>query len=262
MEQKSGISVVIITRPHEEYLPRSIASVSWADEVVLIYDKSVTEDKTLQDLDAIPKSKNIRQFDRNLNGDFAQQRNFGLAKALYEWVLFVDSDEVISEKLATEIQSKIVDANTRVNGYFLKRSDFFMGKWLQHGETNAQSFLRLARKNCGKWVGPVHERWNIIGRLEYINCPIKHYPHKSLFSFLHSLNVYTDILSDIRYQNGEIISVWHILLYPLGKFLHNYFIRFGFLDGMPGLIMALMMSFHSFLVRAKLWQKQNQKTST
>ena len=254
-----SISVVVLTHNDEASFPKCIASLMWCDEVVVIDDEST--DGTA----GLAKKLGAKVFVRKLNDDFAIQRNFGLAKAKGEWVLFVDSDEIVSKELATEIKEIASPLrlrsgraertrNDKVKGYYIKRKDWLFGRWLRHGETGKVKLLRLGKKNAGKWVQPVHEEWNINGNVDELANPLLHYPHQNVAQFLDQINRYSTLYANYLHRRSVREPVWQIVGKPATKFLLNYVIRLGFLDGTAGIITALMMSFHSFLVRAKLWQ--------
>ena len=257
------ISAVVLTKNEEENIESCLKSLDWCDEIIIVDDYS--KDNTLVRIKGLGfrvkgKEGKIKIFKRHLNGDFGAQRNFGLEKAKGEWVLFIDADEGVSEGLQDEILKQVQDdLNTsvrdQIKGYLIKRKDFFLGKWLNYGETSTVRLIRLAKKGGGNWVGKVHEEWKIEGKIIELNEPILHYPHPTNSSFLEKINKYTDIVAQYWLEQGRLISNWEIIFYPAGKFLQNYILRLGFLDGIPGLIMAAMMSFHSFLARGKLWFK-------
>ncbi|MDO8660115.1 MAG: glycosyltransferase family 2 protein [Candidatus Parcubacteria bacterium] len=250
------ISTVILTKNEEKNIAKCLESVKWCDEIVIIDDKST--DKTIE----IAKKYKAAVYANNLKGDFSAQRNFGLSKVKNEWVLFVDSDEIISDALAYELSNAIglKDQNLRnFNGFYLKRSDFMWGKQLKYGETGNIRLLRLGKKGSGDWTGKAHEKWQIDGPTGKLVNPILHFPHKTLEEFLREINFYTDIRAEELKDKRTKISFWLILLYPAGKFIINYFFKKGFMDGMQGLVFAIIMSFHSFLVRSKLWLMKNEK---
>jgi glycosyltransferase involved in cell wall biosynthesis len=243
------ISAIIITKNEEKNLTRCLESIRWCDEIIVIDDGST--DRTVE----IAKKYKSIIYSRSLNCDFSAQRNFGISKTRGEWILFVDADELISDALTYEIQNAIGlrDQNLRnYNGFYLKRSDFMWGKQLRYGEANI-SLLRLGRKGTGVWKGMTHEKWSISGPTGKLINPILHFPHKTLEEFLKEINHYTDIRAKELNRKKVRVFFWSIILYPLGKFLLNYFVKKGFQDGIEGLIFALTMSFHSFLVRGKLW---------
>lgn len=245
------ISAVVLTKNEENNIIDCLESIAWCDEVVVIDDFS--QDRTRE----LAERKNAKILQRNLGGNFAQQRNFGLENAKGPWVLFVDADERVPESLQKEIQWK-TNNNSSVLGFRIRRVDSIFGKILNYGETGNVLFVRLGKKGAGKWYGTVHEEWKIKEKVEVLESPLLHYPHQSIAEFLKDINFYTTIRAKELYSLGTRSSWFTILLYPKGKFLFDYFIKLGFLDGIPGLIMAAMMSFHSFLVRAKLWLLQEK----
>jgi len=242
------LSVCILTKNSENDLPRALASVaSLADETILIDDFSV--DGTIR----IAKKSGARVYLRHLNSDFASQRNFALQKAKGDWILFLDSDEEVTPELKAEI--RIYLNNPEIMGVRIQRKDFFLGKMLRYGETGTIRFLRLAKRNSGLWERSVHEIWNVKGTVIQTKSWMNHYPHKTIREFLDDINTYSTLQADIFLSEGKTVSLWHMIAYPVGKFLMNFYWKLGFLDGHQGMIMALCMSYHSFLTRAKLWEK-------
>lgn len=245
------ISVVVLTKDEEKNLQECLESVrELADEIIVIDDNSI--DKTTE----ITKNFGAKVFIHSLNNNFAQQRNFGLEKVSEEWVLFVDADERISPDLKKEIMEAI--KKTNVDGFYLKRQDFFGGRALKYGETANVRLLRLGRKGKGEWQREVHEVWDIKGNINELKNPLLHYPHQALSDFIDHVNFHSSLHAQALKKEDVKPSLWRIIFYPKAKFIQNYIFRLGFLDGTPGIIVALMMSFHSFLARAKLyflWKK-------
>ena len=189
--------------------------------------------------------------------DFAEARNIELAKAKSDWVFFVDSDEKITPELKKEILEAI--KSKEYDAYYLRRIDTVLGKELKYGETGSAKFIRLAKRNFGKWERPVHEVWVGNGKVGTLSNPLIHNSHTSIATFLEKINIYSTIEADYRFGHGVKSSLFKIAIYPLAKFKLNYIFRLGFLDGVPGAIMAIMMSFHSYLTWTKLyllWQKK------
>lgn len=240
------ISVVIITRNEEKNLQECLKSVQQlADEILVVDDNST--DKTVE----IAGKLKVKVFTHSLSNNFAQQRNFGLEKAKGDWVLFIDADERVSPELAKEIKEKI--KSTKLNGFYLKRLEFFGHKPLKYGETT-HHLLRLGRKGKGEWRREVHEFWEIEGNVGQLKNPLLHYSHPTLNEFIEHINFHSTLHAQVLLKEGIKPSFLRLWFNPLAKFIQNYFFRLGFLDGTPGIIAALMMSFHSFLARAKLYQ--------
>ena len=232
------LSAIILTKDGNDLkFKKAVESVSFADEVLVVKEK-------------FPIS------------DFSEVRNRALDRAKEEWVMFLDSDEEVSNELKEEIKAFINKnynnyKNYNISGIYLKRWDRFLGRWLEYGETANVSLLRLARKDAGHWIRPVHEVWKIKGETGEFKNPLLHYSHDSVEEMVEKIDIYSGIEAEYRSKKQvnrlsgyQVIT--EMILFPVGKFIQNYILRLGFLDGMAGLIHAGMMSFHSFLVRAKL----------
>lgn len=240
------ISAIVLAKNEEGDVVDCIDSLKWCGEIIVIDDNS--DDNTA----ALAKREGAIVHTRSLDNDFAAQRNYGLEQAKGEWVLFVDADERVNRSLREEIERTIQNKEA-LDGYTLRRVDTMWGKELLYGETGNVVLLRLAKKEAGKWVHPVHETWKIRGVVGHLSTPLQHFPHPTISKFLQEINFYTDLRAKQLYKKGVKAPVWAIVLYPKAKFFLNYFIRRGYKDGTPGFLVAILMSFHSFLVRAKLW---------
>jgi glycosyltransferase involved in cell wall biosynthesis len=239
------ISAIVLAKNEEKKIKDCLKSVAWADEILVIDDQSI--DKTRE----IAKKEGARVISHPLEDNFAAQRNYALSLSRGDWVLFVDADERVSSELAEEIK-QVVKKNNGIVGYYLPRIDNFMSKWLKYGEIKNIKLLRLAKKNAGVWLREVDEVWRVKGKAESLSRPLKHYPHDNLGEFLKSINERTTLNALAFYEEGKKINAleWGK---PLAKFVVNYIFRGGFLDGLNGFVFAVLMSFHSYLVRGKLY---------
>lgn len=258
------ISAVVLTKNEEDNIKDCLSSLKWCEEIVVVDDCST--DATVK----LARDMGAKIYERPLDGDFAEQRNFSLRQAQGDWVLFIDADERVSPKLTSEIQKVTRNkalALSGISGFYFKRIDYFMGKWLKHGEIGGiweigglggVRVLRLAKKGSGKWVRCVDEKWKAEGMTKTFKNPLLHYPHPSLTEFLQSINERSTLNAKAFYLERKKITLldW---FKPLGKFCFNYFLKLGFLDGISGFVLAILMSLHSFLVRGKLylmWRKE------
>lgn len=242
------ISAVVLTKNEEKNIKKCIESLLFCDEVIVIDDYST--DRTNE---IVKKFNNVKLHQRKLNDDFANQRNYGLKHAKHEWVLFIDADEIVSKNLREEIEIAIEDVSC--NGFFIKRDDFIFQKKMKYGDTGMVRILRLGRADKGKWIGKVHEVWNINGKTKNLKNSILHYPHQTLREFIYEIGLYSSIRAEELYENGKKTGLLEIVLYPKMKFFYLYVFRFGFLDGIEGLVHAIIMSLYTFLVRGKLYLK-------
>jgi glycosyltransferase involved in cell wall biosynthesis len=246
------ISVAIITKNEEKNILDCLESALWADEIIIVDDNS--DDRTIEVIKNL-SNKKIKIYSKALDGDFASQRNYALSKATKKWVLFLDADERITNELREEINAFLIEnvKSSNLNGFFIKRKDFMWGKELNHGETGGIKLLRFSKKDSGIWKGKVHEVWEVEGNISEMENNLIHFPHQTIDEFLSEINFYTSLRAKELYENKIQGSVKNIILYPKGKFIKNYFIKLGFLDGIEGFLFAIFMSLHSFLVRGKLW---------
>lgn len=245
------ISAVVLTKNEEINIRKCLSGLSWCNEVLVIDDNS--KDGTRK----IAEECGVKVIGHSLDGNFASQRNFGLEKAKGDWVLFVDADERVSRELEEEIEEKLKE-NRGIKGYYLRRVDNFMGKFLKHGEIGGVGgiggikILRLAKKGAGKWVRNVDEVWEMKGQTETINSPLLHFSHPNITQFLENINKRSTMNAEYLFENNENLNLFEWSK-PALKFIQNYFIKLGFLDGTAGFVFAILMSLHSFLVRGKLY---------
>lgn len=244
------ISAVVLTKNEEKNIADCLKTLTWCDEILVIDDSSTD---TTQE---IAKKHGATVVVHSIDNNFASQRNFGLEKARHQWVLFIDADERMSESLKNEILKRV--GNERVNGYYLKRQDSMWGKVLRYGEQGDMQLLRLGRKGKGKWRGKVHETWEIEGNKNVLDSPLLHFSHPTLKEFLSEINFYSTLRAQELQSQGVKSGFVSVIGYPKAKFLQDYFLKLGLLDGIEGFIVAMMMSLHSFLVRGKLWQLNNK----
>lgn len=245
------ISAVVLSHNDENRIAKTLESLTWCDEIIVIDDNS--NDGTV----TISKRFGARVYVRALSEDFAAQRNFALSKAKTQWAFFVDSDEAVSPKLAYEIKEIIkrpTEISNRIVGYYVRRKDYFGGRWLTHGETANVRLLRLAKRDAGIWERPIHEVWKVTGSVGILHEPLLHYPHPDVAQFIDSINWYSTVNAQYLFRQKIREPWWKTPVYPAAKFFYNYIWRLGFLDGTAGAVVAIMMSFHSFLTRAKLWK--------
>jgi glycosyltransferase involved in cell wall biosynthesis len=246
------LTTIILAKNEEKNIRDCILSVKFSEEIIVIDDNSSDLTKEI----SLRLGANVYQ--RNLNDDYAAQRNYGLKKASEEWVLFIDADERVSEILAKEI-SGVITEKKDISGYYLKRVDNIWGKQIAHGEIGSMQLLRLAKKDSGLWKRKVHEYWDVRGKLATLENSLVHYPHQNIAEFLKEINNYSRLHAESNFEEGKRSSLIKIIVFPMAKFIENFFIRQGYRDSVYGFVIALLMSLHSFLAWSNLWILQKQK---
>lgn len=234
------LTATIITRnPRIDRLV--LDSIPFADQILIVCDSKGTS-KTTGKTDLIFHP---------LENDFSSQRNFALSKAKGDWVLFLDSDEIVGSELQREIKEAIKSKS--FSAYYLPRIDTCFHWPLRHGETGHAKIIRLGRKNSGKFVRPVHEIWKIKGRVGELRSPLYHIKDNFISGFLPRIAQYGQIDAKTLVRENKPFTYFRLLMNPLFKFKLNYYFRLGFLDGYPGLFLAYLMSIQSLSVRVFQW---------
>lgn len=253
MNQPINLSLLLLTKNESQRVKHNLDWVKDCPAIneIIVVDDFSTDDtvKIIKDLQLPPTTK-LKILSHHLNANFSAQRQFALGKCTNKWVFWIDADEIPDSKLINFLNHF---SPTSTQPYSFIRQDTFYGYQLKHGENGYSRIIRIFHKPCGHFVGQVHEIWCDDSEAINTSYILHHQPHPNLNSLLEKINFYTDIRAEELYQQKIHTSLFQIIFYPIGKFNQNYFIRLGFLDGTPGIIMAISMSFHSFLVRAKLW---------
>lgn len=246
------ISAVVITRNEENNITKCLNDLSFCDEVVVVDDYST--DKTVE----LAKEHKAQVFIRQMGGDFSEQRNFGMEKCSGHWIIFVDSDEEISDELKKEITQRIEKVDASVSGFKIKRTDNFFGRQIKYGESGNVYLTRIVRAGKGVWKRRVHESLFVKGRVDCLKNNLIHNKSENLFHLVSSINLQSELHAKAVYEEGKRSSLTKIIVWPVGKFVRNYIFRLGFLDGLAGFVFAMLMSMHSFLSWSELWLRQKR----
>lgn len=174
--------------------------------------------------------------------DFAKERNELLKKAKNEWILFLDTDEAVSEGLDKEIKKQIEE--NKYNGFYIDRKNYFLGSYI-----GTDKILRLGRKNTGKWVRSVHEIWNIKGKTGKLKNPIIHNSASSLYEVIAKINTYSTLHAEANKLEGKKANLFKIIFYPKLKFIQSLFMS-------RGVVFSILQAFHSYLSWSKIWISQ------
>jgi glycosyltransferase involved in cell wall biosynthesis len=250
------LSVVLITLDEAVNLPRTLESVRWAHEIVVV--DSGSTDGTLE----LARKAGARVFEEPWKG-FAGQKNSAIGHATGDWVLSLDADEEVSEELAREIQGLLAGEPTQ-SAYRLPRLNHFLGRPLRHGGYWPDPKLRLFRRGAARFAErPVHETMEMIGESQgpvgQLRGHLIHHCYATLEEYIEHMNRYSTagarMLVDAGRGGGSAGTlVWNAVLNPAATFVYNYIFRLGFLDGREGLIQHLNHSVYVHWKFVKAWQ--------
>ncbi len=242
------LSVIILTRNEQDRIAQCIKSVSFADEIIVLDDKST--DNTVATARKLGANVYVHH-----KKDFADQRNIGLSKTHGQWVLYLDADEMISEPLTQEIQDAL--SNTAYNAYAIPRENYYLGKRWPKVEYLERLFKRDAHNG---WFGQVHESPKIIGEVGKLQNPIIHHTHRSLSQMLTKTIEWSVVEAQLRFDaNHPAISWWRFPPLMLRTFFDWYIAQGGWRVGTVGLIEGIYQSFSVFITYARLWEMQNKQ---
>ena len=243
------LSVCIITRDEEDRLRACLESVRWADEIVVV--DSGSEDRTRE----IAAEFTDRVIEREWPGH-VQQKSFAVEQATGEWIFALDADERCTPELADEIRAIVAGGGRGEAAFRIPRRLFYMGRWLRFGGWSPEHKVRLFRKGRARWGGRnPHDHVIPEGPTGALEGSILHYSYRDLADQMRQTASFTRIAAEEMAAAGRRTGLLEILFRPAWAFVHRYLIRLGFLDGMPGFLMAANHSFTVFLKYARLWEK-------
>ena len=234
------LSVIIPAYNEEAYIEDAVKSVKEAYEIIVIdsYSTDSTKEKAL----ALGCKVIERKFD-----NFSAQKNFALPHATGDWILFMDADERVTQKLWFEIQDTI--ANPKHQGYKIKFLHFYMNRFLYH---KIDRVTRLVKNNDVKFTGDVHEKLNVNGSVGELKNFMVHYTYKGFFHWLQKKDSYAWFQAGMSLKKGKKVTYFHLVFKPMYRFFHTYIIKGGFLDGVPGLALASINAYGVLSRYAKL----------
>jgi glycosyltransferase involved in cell wall biosynthesis len=246
----STISVITLTRNEERNIGPCLESVRWADEILVV--DSGSTDRT-QEI--------ARRYTEKIHTlpwpGYGAARNFAIAKARGDWILWLDADERVTPGLAGEISGILTRDTRNVNGFAVARRAYFLGRWIRHCGWYPSRDVRIFRRGHGHFTETnVHERLIVDGATARTEHDILHYTDPDLHHYLDKFNSYTGLAAADLETRGRRFHLADLLVRPVFQFLKMYIVRGGFLDGIPGLILCVLSSAYVFTKYAKLWESQ------
>ena len=243
------ISAVVITHNAAATIGNCIDALQKVSDEIIVID-SFSTDETAE----ICKEKNINFFQQSWPG-FGPQKNFGISKASYNYILSIDADEIISDELAASINNEKINGLTGLYSLLFLHHYYFY--FARHGAARPDTKTRMFDKNKVRWNDrEVHEAL-IIPEGEKIN-QLKgylfHYSYASISHQINKINNYTSLGAKQLFKKGKKHFLLKMIFGPPTNFIINYFFRLGFLDGVHGFVLAKFAAHESFVKYAKLWE--------
>lgn len=244
------VTVLIPTYNCQTHLVKCLESVKWADEI-LICD-SYSTDRTLEI---------VRQYtDRIIQHEYinsAKQKNWAIPQAKHEWVLLIDSDEMLEPELQREILDLLANIPEGYDGFRIPRKNLVFGKWIKSCHMYPDYNTRLFRRDVSRYVDKeVHADVVVPGAIGTLKNAFVHHDFEDVAETVVKWGRYTRYEGDQMVKVGRVWHWYNILFRPPVLFLYLYFWTGAFREGYRGFYVAVMWSYYVFLKHARLWEKE------
>jgi (heptosyl)LPS beta-1,4-glucosyltransferase len=234
------LSVTVIALDQEANIGECLASVSFADEIVVVDTGST--DRTVE----VARNHTDRVFTASWQG-FGRTKNYALDQTRGDWVFSLDTDERVPPALKDEILA-VVKADGPFSGYRVSRKNYFCGRWIRHLGWFPDYTLRLFRREQGRFGDrEVHEEVMVTGPVGTLTTPLEHYSYNSVSEYVSRMDRYARLAAVELAKRGQRPHPGELVYRPFFAFLHLYFLRRGFLEGTTGYTLAVLMSLYKFL---------------
>lgn len=245
---RQPLSVAIITLNAASQLEACLASVRFADEIVVVDSGSVDGTQ------ALAERYGARVIAQNWLG-FGAQKQFAVEAASHDWVLCLDADERVTPELQSSIENTLKNPSTVA--FRFARRNRFLGRYLRFGEGYPDWSLRLFDRRQACWSDDaVHEKVIASGPAGTLAGDLLHDSAETLAAYLTKQNRYTTLAADSAVAAGKRAGFARLAFSPAIRFVRFYIVRQGFRDGLPGLIHISIGCFNSFVKYAKMLERQ------
>lgn len=231
MSIQQKITAIIPTRNEESNIEGAIDSLTFAQEIIVV--DSYSTDRTL----SICKNKGVRIIQRRFD-DFSRQKNYAIDQASFNWIFILDADERIPLELGEEILETInnpkgFDAFNIYRTFYFKEKKIFFGGW------QSDKVIRLFKKEKCRYDGKlVHEKITCDGRVGFLKNRMDHFSFRNREQYEKKLEFYATLQARELFENQKTVTVMHRWVKPAFRFVVLFFVRFGFLDGRKGFVLA------------------------
>ena len=244
------ISAVLIAKNGGPYFQQCLDSLAFADEIVVL-DSGSTDDTV-----AIAEMAGARVFVSEDWPGFGPQRQRAQEHARGEWLFWVDTDEVVTDKLARSIR-EVVARGEENTVFQVKRLSWFFGRFIRHSGWYPDKVVRLYRRGEFAYDNAlVHEKVRCPGaRIETLAGDLLHYTATDFADYMAKSLRYANDWADARAARGKTTSLFSACSHSLAAFFRKYVLQKGFLDGRHGFLLAVTTAIYAFNKYAALWLK-------
>lgn len=253
------LSVIVLAGNEAEVIKDCLLSASFADEIVLVLANS--SDETEKIVKSLKLPLKIVETKDEYNKNFSKWRNLGYKASTGDWIFYLDADERISPILKQEIIDT-VNQKTAYTYYVVPRANHYLGKRVRFGGSYPDYVKRLyQRKNFSGYQGYLHEEPIVKGDFGYLKNDLLHFTHRHLSSMLQKTLVWTEMEAEALYQaKHPPVYWWRFPRMILTKIWQRLIKEQMWRDGTVGWISVLFEAFDTFIIYARLWEKQAYDT--
>ena len=249
------VSVTIITLNEAANIRACLASVAWADDVVVV--DSGSTDGTADEARALGARVIVRDWP-----GYSAQKNFAAGEARHDWILSVDADERVTPELKAEVLRQVA-ANPAEAGFRVPRVTWHLGRWIRTTDWYPDYQLRLYHRARASWAARmVHESVTANGTVGRLAGELQHFAYRDLSHHFQTMDKYTTLAANEMRAAGRRATLFDLTMHPWATFMRNYVLRRGFMDGSVGFIVSVMNAYYVFLKFAKLWASDPSRSTT
>lgn len=248
------ISASIIVYNEEENIAEVCETVSWADEIVVV------DSDSKDDTAAIARAYTDKIYNHEFRG-YKDKHEYADAQTTGDWIFWIDADERVTPELLAAIEElKTRPPESLPDGFRIARRTWYLDRWIKNSGWYPDYQMRLYRKAASFWDGvSPHETARVKGKIEILPGELLHYTKKNLSEGHRVQDSYTTLAAEYHFKNGRSVGAAGLFFYPIAAFARTFLLKKGFLDGVPGLIIAMQTAYGVFLKYAKLWELNNIK---
>jgi len=258
---KSPVTAIVQTRDMASTIAECLDTLRWVDDLLVVDDHS--EDATREVCE--------REFGARVlvheRENAAAQKNWAIPQARHEWVLVVDADERVTPELCAAVERIVAsgadaDSSARRDYYRIRRWNWYFGRIIRHCGWNRDRPIRLFRRDVSRYEDKrVHADVVVAdpSRVGSIGAPLIHVPYPSFDAYLKTFNQYSTWGAEDLYRRGVRPTLLRVVGRPAFRFLRQYVLQLGFLDGPQGLMLCLWSAASVYAKYAKLWELTQRK---
>jgi len=247
MTGKIPVSVYVLTFNNRRTVERCLKSLAWVEELVVV--DSFSTDGTYE----VCRRYTDKVFQRRWTGH-RDQYQYAADLTTRDWIMFVDADEEVPPELAKEIGEELTGGAEGIDGFFIYRKTYYLGRWIRYGGWYPDGEIRLCRREKGRWEGGLHAKIFVNGEVKALKQQYLHYTYRNISDQIQTIDKYSQIAAEDMVREGKRFSLFKLLFHPPFRCLKEYVLKSGFRDGFPGLVIVVSTMYYVFIKYAKLWE--------